>query len=247
LEDCHDNYDPAHLLWLDDSTSYSEIWQDHYVHAVERIHDYRPNARTLFLVRHPMARMISEWRQFVYLLDAADSTIERNYGMRNPGKFSQDIRRFPGLLENSRCAAALAPFAARFLAENILVLRMEDLLARDAGQVARLGGFLGLDAAALAGFTLEHHNAGSIKGRANPLGRALRAMPGLKGLGARLPLGVKRAIRPLIKRDPDAGLDLTQECIDHCRVALQANTRDFLAAWGFDRAAYDDWDRFRRG
>ncbi len=243
-EKYHQNYDPKCPIWLDASTSYSEVWQERHVRSAARIYTYRPNARILFLVRHPMARMISEWRQFVYLLDANNDTITQNYGVRNLGTFSQDIGRFPGLIENSRFTTALAPFRERFPSDQILVMRMEDLLAGNVQQLMRLGVFLGLDDAALAALTLEHRNPGSIKGRANHLGRLLRRIPGVKRLGARLPLSVKEVIRPLIKRDPNTGLDLDAECIDICRAALQADTRTFLACWGFDPAAYDNWNDF---
>ena len=105
----HSNYDPDAPIWLDASTSYSDVWQDRSTRSAERIRDYCADARILMIVRHPFERIISEWRQMVYLLDAGNDTIATNYGVHELGRFSEDIRRYPGFVENSRYDRALAP------------------------------------------------------------------------------------------------------------------------------------------
>lgn len=245
LAQYHANYDAGRPLWLDASTTYSEVWKGKNERSALRIHDYCADAKILMLVRHPMARIISEWRQFVYLLDAGNPTIEPNYGVHAPKVFSQDIERFPDLLENSRYSRALAPYVARFPEEHILVIPFEHLLTGHPEALDRLDGFLGLNGRLARGLCLRHSNSGSIKGTANPLGRMLRRVPALRRLGAKLPLNVLRRIRPLIKRDPDTGLDVDACVLARCRDALQGDTRAFLARWGWDPALYDDWAPFR--
>lgn len=241
----HANYDANRPIWVDASTTYSEVWKGKNERSAARIQAYRPDAKILMLVRHPMARIISEWRQFIYLIDAGNPTIGPNYGVHDPKVFSQDIYRFPDLLENSRYTSALAPYVERFPKDNILILPFELLSASNSSSLDRLDRFLALGGQLAGGVQLAHRNSGSIKGAANPLGRALRRVPVLKRLGARLPLGLLQRIRPLIKRDPDTGLDLKAEVVEICREALHEDTRAFLDRWGADPSLYDDWAKFR--
>ena len=103
--------------------------------AAARIHAHVPQARLVFQLRDPVARAYSDYCMLLRRGEV-DADIARHLDPDRAaaGRFLQD-----GCYDRH-----LARFYALFPAEQILVLRYEDILHDPQGQVARLGAHLGM-------------------------------------------------------------------------------------------------------
>ena len=97
-----------------------------------RIADTLPDVRLIYLVRHPIERMVSMYRQTV-----ADGVESR------PIEEAFDANR--DYLRTSMYAWQLEPYLERFPREHILVLTTESLRRKRTATVARVFEFLGVD------------------------------------------------------------------------------------------------------
>ncbi len=104
--------------------------------AAARIHAHVPQVRLVFQLRDPVARAYSDYCMLLRRGEV-DADIARHL---DPG------RAAAGRFLNDGCYGEhLARFYALFPAEQILVLRYEDILRDPQAQVARLSAHLGLD------------------------------------------------------------------------------------------------------
>lgn len=103
--------------------------------AAARIHAHIPQVRLVFQLRDPVARAYSDYCMLLRRGEV-DADIARHL---------DPARAASGRFLNDGCYGAhLARFYALFPAEQILVLRYEDILRDPQGQVARLAAHLGL-------------------------------------------------------------------------------------------------------
>lgn len=116
------------------STCYSR-WP-HYPNAAPRIAEHLPNAKFVFLMRHPIERMYSHYMHRM---------TERFH--RNTGKivsFEQGIQEIPEIRDASLYALQLEKFLEHFPREKFLLLATAQLEEDPVGTVERVHGFLGL-------------------------------------------------------------------------------------------------------
>lgn len=99
-----------------------------------RIASVVPDARLLFVVREPVARMRSH-----YLHEVA--------ALRERRPIEQALRENPIYLDRSRYATQLERYLDHFAREQLLVLRAEDLFRDPSGVLPGVYGFLGVDPA----------------------------------------------------------------------------------------------------
>jgi len=147
--------------------------------AAERASTLVPNAKLIVLLRDPVMRTYSHWK-------------ERRRSNAEPLEFSEALEAEPGRLAGeeqrllqdpdyysypheqqsyqaqSRYARALKPWADRFGMANILVLTSEEYYSRPADTLAKIAGFLGIDFVAPA--AAQHLNA-AVGDRLDPLVR----------------------------------------------------------------------------
>ena len=116
-----------------------------------------PEARIVAVLRDPVARAHSHYQErvrqgiedlptFAAAVGAEDSRLagEVERMLEDPTYVSWSHLNF-GYVAQSDYAAGLGRWLDRYPAERVLVLRSEDLYADDAGVLARVRGFLGLE------------------------------------------------------------------------------------------------------
>lgn len=145
----------------------------------ERIAAHAPEARMVYLLRHPIERMRSHW-----LHRAAEGLV------REPA--AEALVRYDAYLQASSYGAQLARFLEVFDRDRILVLRSEDLRADTHGVAQQVCAFLGVDPSRLGRLDDATVHASDAK---------TVARPGLWALHGAIEDGrVPRALRGPLRR-----------------------------------------------
>jgi len=142
---------------------------DRFPLAAERIARDLPEARLIYIVRHPLARMESHWMH-----------MRRNGRAAAALPFSLGLRRIPVLVDASRYWKQISRYRERFPDERILVLFLEDLTARPQETLRTCLSFLGVDAVPEAMGELACRNAAPQQLQRSPLLRLVRRVPGYR-------------------------------------------------------------------
>jgi len=114
------------------STNYTKHPQ--YPGVPERMAEVLPDARLIYVVRHPIDRIMSHYRHRI----AAGSE-------RRP--FAEAVLTDPTYVATSRYAMQAARFLDHFPREQLLILTSEALKTDRTAAIARVYGFIGVDAA----------------------------------------------------------------------------------------------------
>lgn len=117
---------------IDASTMYSSA-EPLYLGTPQLISNYIPDAKIIYIVRHPLERIVSHWRHWKGrkpdLFGAFRDVLDR----------PRDRRLF---VETSLYAERLAGYLQHFKRENILLLTFEDMVGTPEPFLDRLLGFL---------------------------------------------------------------------------------------------------------
>ncbi len=172
------------------SVSYTKL--PHAPGVPERIADFVPAARFIYLLRDPVERAISHYWHMV-----------RHHAEHRP--IAEAVRRDPQFVAFSHYAMQLKPFLEQFSRDRVRVLTHEKLVADPTGVMDDIYQWLGLDAAAvdLRGFS-EPENATPDTISMPAFGgvpRRLRQARALRGAISRLPPPVHRALHQLTTRE----------------------------------------------
>lgn len=144
----------------------------HYPGVPERMHGVVPDAKLVFMVRDPIARVVSHW------MHSVDAGRERR-------PLSEGVRH-EGYIDRSRYFRQLSEFTRYYPLERIHLIEMEDLAARRRAVLRDLFEFLEVapdfDSSA---FDREKHRSATKRERtaagrwvaASRLGRAIEALP----------------------------------------------------------------------
>jgi hypothetical protein len=218
-----EHFDPKAKVRGESSPAYTAPW---HPKVAERMATLIPQAKLIFLVRDPIARMISQYRHHLALgrewrdLDEALTIPNGVY------------------VERSRYWARLEPFARRFPADAILVISQERLLAQRRATLDRVFDFLGL----------ERHwdprmerswNRGQTVGWRRRTVERIRRLPGM-GFTYRLPREVKWVLGPLVsaRGENTPGLELSSTSRARLADDLEGDVAQ-LRAWTGD--PFPEW------
>lgn len=159
------------------STSYSQVGM--YPDAAARIADYAPAARILYLVRHPLERIVSGW-------------VERKSAghVAMPDDLLEAMQTVPGLLEASLYITQLRAYQDHFAHDQINVLFFEDLVSMPQVVMSDAFRFLGVDDSFFADADDTAQNAGATK----------RAPGKLLQIANRVPVGSRRSALRWVRR-----------------------------------------------
>ena len=200
--------------------------------VVERISDYSPDARFLYVVRDPFERLVSHyWHLVRHHFEGKD--------MLNA------VKSNPQYLLNGHYAYQLAPYVSSFGMERIMVLSYEEFFANKVEALNMICTWLGLEGFSSESIPAEHLNKGATEMeqvRGNGLlfrfSRSLfwrsisRFVPSsLSNLGRRL------ASKP-IHRDEQQ----LEAVIEHCLPLMKPQVREFELMIGRE---FPEWKNFR--
>lgn len=212
----------CHRIAIDDSTNCSSLAL--YPHAAGRIAEYAPNAKIIYSMRHPVARMESH-----YTYDVAKGWADN--GSKIPtGKYGD-------LLDTSMYAKQLQPYRDSFVQENILLLRFEELVSKPAMTLQRVCRFLGIDPS----FTfrsLDKAHSSNAGRRPGELGyyvyRFRNYMPFWTYFTARLPPKCANVVRSMFSRKNVTNPTFSPERQEAILAELRNDLRRLRSDFGFD-------------
>jgi hypothetical protein len=183
-----------------------------YPHAggvPQRIAEVLPDVRLLYLVRHPIERMRSQ-----YLM--------RVWNGRERMPIERALLTQPFYVDLSRYAMQIDQFREFFPADRMLVVRSEDLKRDRVGEMARVFRFLDVHPDVAPVSDVGEFNAGEGLRRHTALGRRVRRFPGYSAMAALMPQSVRRAKYKVMTRRVKADLQIS----DRTRSALEDRLRD---------------------
>jgi hypothetical protein len=130
-----------YLSWFDDAKNEKAVgessgfyaWDSHNSATAQRVAEHLPDAKILYMVRHPIERIVSHWGW------------EISNG-RALGSINEAVERFPRLIEMSLYWRQLSAYRDHFPDEQIKVLFLEDLKNDQHEFLRQCGNFLGVDA-----------------------------------------------------------------------------------------------------
>ena len=207
------------------STAYTKLPQ--FPKVAERIADYAPDARFIYVMRDPIQRTISHYWHRV-----------RMHGEQRP--LAKAIRASSHYLDCSYYAMQLRPFLERFGPERIRALTFEALLKDPTESVAALWTWLKLDPSEVPRVELPHNN------ETPPVvlqDRGISALSPLRKLADRdsvaLPF-IRGAARRIVGRPVDRKAINTVEVEQILRPIQLQQTRELSALLGRD---FPEWSR----
>ena len=119
---------PEGSLLGEASTHYTKL--PNYPEAVPRLKEHLPNARFVYVMRHPVDRLVShfihEWSTGVYRCD-----------------FEQAIKKYPELVDYGRYAMQIEPYFEAFGRDAVLPVFFDHLLKEPQTELERICRFIG--------------------------------------------------------------------------------------------------------
>lgn len=135
-----------------------------YPHTIERIKQHLPDAKFIYVMRHPIDRLIShyihEWSLNVISVD-----------------INQAISKHPELIEYSRYTQQLKPYFDTFGQEKVLPIFFERLLSHPQAELERVCQFIGYERTPHWDETFAAKNASNERWRKTPLRQFIVSNP----------------------------------------------------------------------
>jgi len=116
----------------DASTSYSRI--RYYPQTIQRIYDFNPDAKIIFIVRHPLKRIESAY---------AERTVTAN--TQHFQSLNQSVRQIPMMVDSSRYWEVFDAYRQIFPEKNILIVWFEELTQNQQKVFPEICQFLEID------------------------------------------------------------------------------------------------------
>jgi len=178
------------LLLGESSTHYTKL--PTYPHTVERMVGALSRVKLIYVMRHPIDRLTSQYLH------------EVTVGRISVG-LEEAIERHPELVDYGRYSMQLEPYLRVYGPQSVLPLFFDRLVQRPAQELQRLGRFLGLQEPLRWDHALKPQNVGRERMRSSPLRDALVRAPVLSTLRRTLiPRHWTEGLKSLwkIRRDP---------------------------------------------
>jgi hypothetical protein len=160
-------------------------------HSAERMAAYNPDMKIVYMLRHPLDRIVSAWIQN-----------RANKGDAVPPTLDRAVREMPDtFIGQSRYWYNLAPYREHFGDDRIFLGFMEDLNRDETGFLAELTGFLGV-----APHEVQRGHLNKSMGKRVPTRAytALNQAPFARTFKALLPGGLRRQVKQRLLSRPVA-------------------------------------------
>ena len=201
-----------------------------YPKARDRIAAHLPNARLVYIVRHPLARTESLWME---CLSSGAEVVSKD--------FNEAIRESVLFVDSSRYWTQLNRYRDYFSDDRILVLFYEDIASRQRNVLESLFSFIGVERALESGFEEARENVSAGKRGDKALLVAARRMPGFAALRDAAPQIARGGLRRLLKRrlerptwDEDTRQWFLGQVHEDCRRILSYAGKE-ADYWRYDR------------
>jgi hypothetical protein len=179
------------------STSYAMY--PTYLGVPGRIAALIPNARFVYLLRHPIERMRSE---YIHYRNLRDEAVRRLKIERERRPIEAALRSQPHYLNHSRYALQLDQYLSHFEREQILLITTEELKRNRSATVRRVFDFLGVDTDWIPlEMGQEFNRTAGARGPTAVLA-AVRLIPGSRLVARVIPRSVKGAAKRRVLTKP---------------------------------------------
>jgi Sulfotransferase domain len=209
------------------STTYTK--HPEFQGVAKRIATHLPHARLIYIVRHPVERIRSQYQHHVAI------GIEKD-------PLEKAVLRDPSYVDYSRYAMQIEQYLEHFPREQLLIVTSEDLRRDRVGTLGEVYEFVGVDAGAAEAIPAEEHY--TTEGRlAYPrivagTRRGLRKLwPGSVGVAKFVPQPVKRLLGKPMSRN-SASLEMTEGARKEIEDALR---EDVARLHNYMPADFDGW------
>ena len=209
------------------STTYT---QNHlYPEAPARLAAALPDAKLVFMARHPLDRIVSHWMHL------------RTKGGRETRPLDEAVRERPEYLDHSLYTRQLDLYRAHFSEDRFHLMLFEDFKSDPEGATRGCFAFLGVDPAAWGSEDAARVRHASAGGRADTgLLRPLRRLPGFAALRDLAPSGLREGFRSVLKKPVGEAPAFDDETREWLEERLRDDAHAFLRSagkpenyWGF--------------
>jgi len=207
------------------SPNYSKLAR--HPHAAERIARDLPDAKLIYIVRHPLRRMESAWLH------------ARRSGHRSSRSFTRTVRRQASYVDTSHYERQLDAYRRHFPDERILVLFLDDLESDPQGTLERCFRFLGVDPSFRVGTEGLARNVSQGQRVDGWVLDVLRRIPGFRRFDRKAPRAWRRFRKRHLQRPLERGPEWDEDTRRRVALELAAPTARFLERHGKPR---DFWD-----
>lgn len=154
-------------------------------HALERIRKHVPDARLVYVMRHPIDRLVSH-----YVHEWTERRID--------GSIDEAVERHPELVAYGCYAMQLRPYLESFGPARVLPVFFDRLRATPQAELERVCAFLGYSGTARWQEEVAQRNVSAERMRRSPLRDAILEQPLLRDLRRRLiPKAIRERVRDL--------------------------------------------------
>jgi len=200
------------------STSYSMTGT--YPHTPRRIHEYAPDARIIYIVREPLARLESA---FIH---------SRSLGWKMPAEFGAALRERPEFIDSAKYWSQVQAYKQFFPDSRILVLFFEDFSSDEAGVTRRCFEFLGLNPDARLRDPATARNVWQGKREDGAILHTLRHVPLYDRIRDAIPFALRRRVKKLFTREIVARPQWDSVTLSWVRAEISADIAQFLRYTG---------------
>lgn len=181
------------------STHYTKL--PTYPNTIPRIQQHIPDAKFIYVMRHPIDRLVSqyvhEWSQGIVAVEIDEA-----------------IGKHQELIAYSQYAQQLTPYFEAFGSDRILPVFFERMLSAPQSELERICRFLGYQAHPVWDFDLEAQNVSTERIRKCRWRDAIAEAPGLRTIRRKfVPKGMRTWVRSFwsMKERPTLGTTQTKE------------------------------------
>lgn len=219
----------AHLLG-EGSTFYASA--EYADRAVERLLAHSPDVRLIFMVRDPIDRLESSFREMHHS--------GWRYGIEAPHDIGQALQQYPNMVADTRFWRLFNVFRQRVPDERMWLVFLDAFQRDPAAELTRCFAFLGVDPAFVLPQAVVRLNDKSTKHYDSRALRLARRLPLVRAWWASLSdhhrdrlmhrLGLRRAFRGPVSWEPRIRRQLEVELLDDAAAILQYAGRP-LETW----------------
>ena len=224
---------PPNALCGEGSTFYSSNRLEEA--SRDRIIEFNPDIKLIFIARDPVDRIESSFREFHHSGPF--------FGVYPPFDLDAALTALPDILEDCRYWSRIDNYRQRMPDRNILVLLLEDLKAKPDQVLGRCFRFLGLDPCAAGHVPPLRLNEGENKLRDTRAMRILRIMPVIGRRVSALPLDKQNRVGTWfgLRKPAVEAIDWSAHARELVYRTLRDEVRLFLRDIG---RSPDIWPRF---
>lgn len=195
--------------------------------AAGRIQRLIPECRLIYMVRHPLRRLESDWKM---------RTIEG----QKLGPLSRAVHDAPDLVDIGAYWTHLSIYRKYFPDDQILVCFLEDLSSDPSGEIARMLEHIGVSPDVVPTSVDQRRNSAEARRR----GVALQKLGPLYPVARRIkqllpPAWTEPLIRTLTRRQPDPQVSWDEEVLHQVARRLEEDTRRLLEHCGKPAGFWD--------